>query len=158
MGILSDDMKRIVREQRLGFVATVCPDGTPNVSPKGTMRVLDDDHVAFADIRSPQTTRNLSANPAVEINMVDQFVRKGYRFKGTAEVLTDGDRYDELLRAYAADSPHLTAERVRAIVVIRVTKALPVTSPAYDWGETEESLRATYRERFLELQPDSPAG
>lgn len=153
MGILTDDMKRIVREQRLGFVASVCPDGTPNVSPKGTMRVLDDDHITFCHIRSPQTIRNLRANAAVEVNMVDQLVRKGYRFKGTAEVITDGERYDELLRFYVADSPHLTAERVRAIVVIHVTNALPLTSPAYDWGETEESLRAIYRARFLEQQP-----
>ena len=33
--ILTPDMKRVVREQRLGFVATVCSDGTPNLSPKG---------------------------------------------------------------------------------------------------------------------------
>ena len=26
MGILTEDMKRLVSEQRLGFVATVCPD------------------------------------------------------------------------------------------------------------------------------------
>jgi len=39
MGILTDDMKRIVREQRLGYIATVCPDGTPNLSPKGTIAV-----------------------------------------------------------------------------------------------------------------------
>ena len=36
-------MKRVVGEQRLGFVATVCPDGTPNLSPKGTTAVWDDD-------------------------------------------------------------------------------------------------------------------
>jgi hypothetical protein len=39
MGILTDDMKRIVREQRLGYIATVCPDGTPNLLPKGTTAV-----------------------------------------------------------------------------------------------------------------------
>ncbi|HIM48303.1 MAG TPA: pyridoxamine 5'-phosphate oxidase family protein, partial [Dehalococcoidia bacterium] len=31
MGVLTDDMKRVVREQRLGYIATVCPDGTPNL-------------------------------------------------------------------------------------------------------------------------------
>ena len=36
MGILTDDMKRVVRQQRMGFMATVCPDGSPNLSPKGT--------------------------------------------------------------------------------------------------------------------------
>ena len=33
---LTEEMKRVVLEQKLGFVATVCPDGTPNLSPKGT--------------------------------------------------------------------------------------------------------------------------
>lgn len=44
MGILTDDMKRVVRDQRLGFVATVCADGTPNLSPKGTTAVWGDEH------------------------------------------------------------------------------------------------------------------
>jgi len=43
MGVLTEDMKRVVREQRLGYIATVCPDGTPNLSPKGTTAVWDDD-------------------------------------------------------------------------------------------------------------------
>jgi hypothetical protein len=33
--MLRDDMKRVVEEQRLGYAATVCPDGTPNLSPRG---------------------------------------------------------------------------------------------------------------------------
>jgi hypothetical protein len=63
MGILTDEMKRIVREQRLGYIATVCPDGTPNLSPKGTTAVWDDDHLVFADIRSPQSVQNIEHNP-----------------------------------------------------------------------------------------------
>ncbi len=59
MVVLTEDMKRVVREQRLGFAATVCPDGTPNLSPKGTTAVWDDEHLVFADLRSPQTVRNL---------------------------------------------------------------------------------------------------
>jgi predicted pyridoxine 5'-phosphate oxidase superfamily flavin-nucleotide-binding protein len=75
MGILTDDMKRIVREQRLGYIATVCPDGTPNLSPKGTTAVWDDDHLVFADIRSPQSVRNIEHNPSVEVNVIDPLVR-----------------------------------------------------------------------------------
>ena len=55
-------MRRLIEENTIGFVATVTPDGAPSVSPKGTMVVLDDAHVAFADIRSPQTVRNIRAN------------------------------------------------------------------------------------------------
>src|SRR5690349_25084986 len=93
--ILTPDMKRVVTEQRLGFVATVCPDGTPNLSPKGTTTIWDDEHLIFADICSPNTVANLRANPAIEINVVDPFVRKGYRFKGTANVYTEGAEFDE---------------------------------------------------------------
>jgi predicted pyridoxine 5'-phosphate oxidase superfamily flavin-nucleotide-binding protein len=61
--MLTADMQRIIEEQRLGFVATAAPDGTPNVSPKGTFIVLDDETIAFGEIRSPGTLRNLRANP-----------------------------------------------------------------------------------------------
>ena len=36
VGILTREMRQVVREQRLGCVATVCPDGMANLSPKGT--------------------------------------------------------------------------------------------------------------------------
>src|SRR5579859_7115926 len=84
MAMLTSDMKRVVREQRLGYVATVCPDHTPNLSPKGTTTVWKDDYLVFADICSPGTVENLRHNPAVEINVVDPILRKGYRFKGSA--------------------------------------------------------------------------
>ena len=86
MGILTDDMKRVVRQQRMGFMATVCADGTPNLSPKGTSTVWDDDHLVFANLGSPVTIETLSHNPACELNVLDSFLRKGYRFKGTAEL------------------------------------------------------------------------
>src|SRR6478735_8123262 len=84
MAILTDDMKRVIREQRLGFYATVCEDGSPNLSPKGTTYVLDDDHLFFADVRSPQTVANIRRGSLVEVNIVDPLVRKGYRFTGPA--------------------------------------------------------------------------
>ena len=34
---LTEDMRHVIAEQKLAFVATVCPDGTPNLSPKGTI-------------------------------------------------------------------------------------------------------------------------
>ena len=91
---LTDDMKRVVNQQRLGHVATVCPDGTPNLSPKGTTLVWDDNTLVFADLRSPGTVQNLLRNPAVEINVIDPILRKGYRFKGTATVVSDGALYE----------------------------------------------------------------
>jgi predicted pyridoxine 5'-phosphate oxidase superfamily flavin-nucleotide-binding protein len=86
MAILTGDMKRVVREQGLGFYATICEDGSPNLSPKGATYVLDDEHLFPANIRSPQTVANIRRGSPVEVNVVDPFVRKGYRFKGRAVV------------------------------------------------------------------------
>ena len=142
MGILTAEMRRVVGEQRLGFAATVCPDGTPNLSPKGTMRVWDDDHLVFANICSPGTVANLRANPAIEINVVDAAVRKGYRFKGTATVLTGGPLYERIMEAYRTEhglEPELY-RRIDGVVLITVERAAPLISPAYDAGATEDEV------------------
>ena len=152
MGILTEDMKRLVDEQQLGFHATVCPDGSPNLSPKGSTRVWDDDHLFFADICSPQTTANIRAGSLIEVNVVDPFVRKGYRFKGRAVVHEPGSFgfIEGTERMRAADSK--LAERVTAIVVIEVQHAAPLVSPAYDDGATTEAdLLQAHRARFARL-------
>ena len=143
-GILTKDMKRVVREQRLGFVATVCPDGTPNLSPKGTANVWDDDHLVFCDLNSPQTVANL----------VDPIARKGYRFKGSAEVLSEGALFEDILAFYqGGDSPMRDArERIHHIVLVKIEKALPLVSPAYDLGLTESEIRNSGWEHFSLLR------
>jgi uncharacterized protein len=153
---LTADMKRVVTEQRLAFVATVCPDGTPNLSPKGTIAVWDDAHLVFADIRSPGTIANLERNPAVEVNVVDPFARKGYRFKGTAKVIVEGERFQEIMRSYSnrwTDVSRSKAEsRIRGFVLIEVETALPLISPAYDDSSADEqSIRKHWISYFASL-------
>ena len=154
MGILTDDMRRLV-EAELGFIATVCPDGTPNLSPKGTIAVWDDDHLVFADLRSPGTVANLRANPSIEINVVDQLSRKGYRFKGTAVVYTEGDVFERGVQFYEARGTVQARERIRGIVIVAVERALAVTSPSYDVGLTEDELRVSNLRR-LNAQAGGP--
>ena len=143
MGILTADMRRMV-ETQLAFVATVCPDGTPNLSPKGSTAVWDDDHLVFSDLRSPGTVENLRANTSVEINVVDQLVRKGYRFKGTGVVHTDGEVFERGVRFYEARGTVRARDRIHGIVMVTIQRALPITSPAYDVGATEDELRQRY--------------
>ncbi len=129
MGLLTQEIREFVNRTKLGFAATVCPDGTPNLSPKGTTIAWDEDHLAFADIYSPGTTRNLLLHPAIEINVVDVFCRKGYRFKGLAEVLQQGAVFESILRYYQDAGSQYT---INNIVWIRVDRVLPLFSPAYD--------------------------
>ncbi|HEX2050870.1 MAG TPA: pyridoxamine 5'-phosphate oxidase family protein [Actinomycetota bacterium] len=149
---MTADMRRVVEEQRLGFVASVCPDGTPNLSPKGTTSVWDDHHLVFADIRSPRTVRNVRSNPWVEVNVVDPVSRRGYRFKGTARVL-EGDEHEAGIRFFETGERAVSGarERIDHVVLVQVSSAAPVTSPSYDVGATEESLRARWRAYFERL-------
>src|SRR5205085_6655313 len=149
-------MKRVVEEQRLAFVATVCPDGTPNLSPKGTIAVFDDDHLVFADIRSPGTIANLKKNPALEVNVVDPFARKGYRFKGKGDVIVDGTRFQEIMQFYRGrlvDTARSKSEsRIKGFVLIEIQSALPLISPAYDDKSLDEqSIRKHWASHFAAL-------
>ena len=151
-------MKRVVEEQRLGFVATVCSDGTPNLSPKGTTAVSDDDHLVFANIRSPGTIANVRQNANVEVDVVDPFLRKGYRFKGVASVLEAGALYDKAIAFYSERGSRVSA--IREIVMVRVQRAQPIDSPAYDLGLTEDEVRGRWERYFQALragQTASPA-
>ena len=156
MGILTEDMKRLVTEQRLGFVATVCPDGTPNLSPKGTTAIWDDDHIVFADIRSPATVSNLRRNPSTEINVVDPMLRKGYRFKVVASVLTEGVLFEQIVDFYRAKR-NLEGGLIRSVVLVKIDEAMPLISPAYDQGQSEEQVREKWQRYLDSLQPNIPA-
>ena len=153
MGILTDDMRRIVEEQQLGFIATVCADGTPNLSPKGTTAVWDDEHLVFADICSPGTIANLRGNPVVEINVVDNLSRKGYRFKGTATIL-QADQFEQALAFYRKRGSTTAKQHV---VLVKVERAAPLISPAYDQGQSEPQIKAHWRRYWQALWSRSPA-
>ena len=155
MGILTEDMRRVVREQRLGFVATICPDGTPNLSPKGTLNVWDGDRLVFADINSPRTVQNLRHNPAVEIIVVDALTRKGYRFKGTGAVLTEGSLFEEIVAAYRSRG---STSAIRQIVLVRVERAVALVSPVYATGVPEEEIRRRWTAHYLGVDTDRGGG
>ncbi len=101
MGKLDEAAKTLIGEIRPALIATASKDGKPNVSAKGSFRVVDDDHVAFSDVNSPRTIANLKENPQVSIICLDSN-RRSCRIWGTAEVLDSGPLYDEAAAAIAA--------------------------------------------------------
>jgi hypothetical protein len=156
MGILTDDMQRLIREQRLAFVASVRADGTPSLSPKATTRVYDADHLTYLDIASPGTRANIAANPAVEINVIDHILRRGYRFRGKARLLTEGAQYERSLQLFE-HALELFAElevfvtRSKGVVLIRVESATPLLSPAYAVGRSAAELAEEFSAYYAEL-------
>ncbi len=142
---LTPEIAHFVHAQGLGFVASVNADGTPNLSPKGSIVVVDPDHLAFVDLRSPTTTANLWERPTAEVSVVDPLRRRGYRFRGRAELLGDGPEFDAIVAHYRSCG---FTPPIEIVVRIRVERVVPVTSPAYDRGTTEEELVRAWTTRL----------
>lgn len=82
-------------------MATASKTGTPNVSPKGSLRVIDDEHVAFAEIASPNTLANLKENPQVTVIVFDPATWGGCRIRGKAEIVESGDLFESFKAQFA---------------------------------------------------------
>lgn len=137
----------------LGIVASVTPEGVPAASPKGTFLVLDEGRIAFGDIRSPGTLANLRTTPMLEVVFVDPFTRKGVRIAGATTTLSAGSaEFATLIPRWHAVWGDL-AGRIRALVLIDVTRCLPLSTPPYDDGATEDEMIATYKAKYAEFYP-----
>ncbi|MCC0014730.1 MAG: pyridoxamine 5'-phosphate oxidase family protein [Rhodobiaceae bacterium] len=153
MATIPGSAKKVIAEFPLGFVATVSPQGKPCVSPKGTFLVVEDDAIAFGEIRSPQTIANLTADPHTEVNFVDPFSRKGVRVRGTATLIRRGeDAFEALIGRWSEVWGDL-AGRINILVRISADEIKPLTTPPYDEGASEAEMIALYKRKFAEIYP-----
>ena len=146
--MLTQEIKDFLDLQKLGYVATVNADGTPNLSPKGTIIGWTSDELAFADIRSPDTMNNLKKNPHVEINVIDPLTRKGYLFRGEAKIVNDESLNKKILGNYREKG---VKSPINAIVLVRVSEVSEVTSPLYDMGISESEIKSKWKKHFESL-------
>ena len=102
---------------KVGWVATAAKDGTPNVSIKGSVRLLDDEHLVFADIYSLKTRKNLQENPKVAVMVYEDASRRGFMIKGSAEQIAGGPLYDQMVEGMKKVMPQLPPPKY----VVRVT-------------------------------------
>lgn len=146
---ITADIEAIIKQAILSFVATVNEDGTPNLSPKASLTVMSG-ALYFADIASPRTILNLKRNPAVEINVVDVFQRRGYRFKGRALILAPDDDESMVIANWvrATNGPEYPVDHV---VKIETTSITPLLSPAHVFAHpprSQDEIRSTYYQKY----------
>ena len=97
MAKLNNEIKAIFKEQ-LAFIATADKQGNPNVGPKGSMEVVDDATLAYAEGTAEKTLRNLRENPNVALVAVDRERHNGFQIKGTAKLLDSGGLFEQIAR------------------------------------------------------------
>jgi hypothetical protein len=97
MAKLNSEMKAMF-EQELSVIATASKEGTPNVGPKGSMHVVDEETLAYAEGTGEKTLQNLQQNPRAAVLVVSRGKGDGYQVKGKAELLSAGDFYEQVAR------------------------------------------------------------
>lgn len=150
--MIDEDMRAIIDGQHLCFAATVSQDGRPNLSPKGTIRVWDENNIFFCDISSPNTRSNLEKNPWIEVNVVDPLSRRGYRFFGKATLHRNDDIYTQATKRIFSEEK--ASYPVNAVVLIKVERALPVISPGYVHIKSEQEMRKMWKERRATMESE----
>ncbi len=155
---LTPEAKTLIERWPLGFVATVTDKGEPRVSPKGTFAILDDNTLCFGNVRSPGTMKNLRENPQVEVNFMDFITRKGFRVRGTTEIVgPDEPRFAGMLENQREMWGGL-AERISQFVIVHVTFCKEMVTPPYDESPfhdraTEEEMISLYKNKIAKLYP-----
>jgi predicted pyridoxine 5'-phosphate oxidase superfamily flavin-nucleotide-binding protein len=115
MAKLTEEAKNAIGTIRPSFIATASRTGKPNVSAKGSLRVIDDEHIIFADVSSPRTIANIKENPQTAVICLDSTTRKGCRIWGKAEIINSGELFDKMTGDFARRNM-----KVNNIVIISV--------------------------------------
>jgi predicted pyridoxine 5'-phosphate oxidase superfamily flavin-nucleotide-binding protein len=128
--MLTPDIQQAAAHSVLCWLATVGPDGQPNVSPKEIWAVADEAHIVIAHIASPTSVRNVQAHPQVCVSFVDVSVQKGFKVLGEARLITPADTdYDR----WSAPLITLAGPKIpiRAVLLVRATCVEPIVAPRY---------------------------
>lgn len=126
MAKITEEMKALVKAQQ-AFIATATPDGIPSVAPKGSTRVLDEEHIIFSESAGKRTYENIKNNPNVAIVVCDGVQMKCLRFLGKAEILTSGPLFEkgvESMKKLGAPPPH-------AVIKVKVEEIYDLGVPGF---------------------------
>jgi len=127
---MKPEIRESIEKSVLCWLATSTPTGEPNVSPKEVFTAYGEDQIIIANIASPNTVKNISANPSVCVSFIDVFVQKGFQIKGKAEILQkEFPEYAQMEQVLVK----MTKGKFpfRSITRIKIEKTKPIIAPRY---------------------------
>ncbi len=124
MAKLTQEMKDLIAAQQC-FIATVNPDGTPNIGPKRSTRVLDDEHIGFNEVTANQTWKNVQNGSKVAIAVVDREKLKGFRFVGSPEIVSSGPIFEQSV----ANAQKMGIRAPQAVIRVKIDKIFNLGLP-----------------------------
>jgi len=117
MPTLTQEMKDMIATQQC-FVGTVNENGTPNVAPKRSTRVLSDNSLIFTEGTGGATYANIKRGSKVSISVVNRDIPDGYRFFGDASMQESGELFEQA----AEMSAKMGRPKPYAVAIIHITE------------------------------------
>ncbi len=118
---ISNEVKKLFEEKEgPAFIATVDGGGKPNVVSKGSLKVLDDEHLWYIESAGKKTYENLKKNPHVAVALASQEKMGAYQLRGKAELVTEGRLYEQAVKRMEEISSKLGVSLPKPIAAIRI--------------------------------------
>jgi general stress protein 26 len=102
------------------LLGTASKDGQPQISPKGSVMVYDDETLAYWERARRSGLENVKDNPNVVVYYNNQDKRVRWRFYGKATVHESGPIRDEVMSRTIQAELDRDPERLGVAVLIRV--------------------------------------
>jgi uncharacterized pyridoxamine 5'-phosphate oxidase family protein len=137
----------------LCWLATVSEKGVPNVSPKELFIFEREKQLLIANIASPQSVKNIRANPQVCVSGVNIWTQKGLQCKGKAVVIDPKNKKFEQKETLFKT---LIQGKFKVLHIIQIQTVKEIKAPSYLFikGTTEQSQleagKMRYRALFVE--------
>jgi len=156
---ISDDLKTFIAERDSFYLATSSKDGQPYIQhrggPKGFLRVLDENTLAFADYSGNKqyiSVGNLAENDRAYIFLMDYANRRRIKIWGTAKIVEDDP---ELLARLMPDGYKARPERVFVFTITAWDVNCPQhIVPRYD-EELVRQVTEKLTRRVAELEAEN---
>lgn len=132
MPAISDDVKAILNSALADgtpcLVGTVSAGGTPEISPKGSMLVLDAGTLAYWERSKRNALKNVGANPNVVVYYRNpahgEKLPRGaaLRFYGKAEIYEAGETRDRVMSMVVEPELKADPDRTGVAVVVKLDR------------------------------------
>lgn len=147
--MLTNEVKKLLSESVLCWLATTNENGEPNCSPKEVFTFSEDDELVIANIASPNSVENILKNSKVCVSLVHIFKQKGFKIKGQARYISGESTGFRNYFSLVSDVVGTTF-KVQGFIVINVTSVNPIIAPAYYMveGTTEVSQISSAKKTY----------
>ncbi len=120
----------VSRRDVVKVLATGNADGSPNVGPKASTHVFDDESLAYAEFVGRHHFENVQRDQRIAIAAMDWEKREGYRFIGRAEIHASGPVFEKVSQRFprpAKAAVRLVVDRIEVLSPAQAGQPFSVT-------------------------------